>query len=106
MVSDATNPDRSLTDPRTLRAEIRRITENDFSAGDEEFMAGMTALAVPVRDGQGRLVGTFSVHAPTQRHDVKSLMSFLEILQKGADELSAVFAEWHSEPLVQVFDRA
>ncbi len=85
--------ERSLTDPKTLRAEIRRVTENDFSTDDEEFMAGMTALAVPVRDGQGRLVGTLSVHAPTQRHDVSSLMSFLDILQKGADELSAVLAE-------------
>lgn len=85
--------ERSLTDPKALRAEIRRISENSYSTDDEEFMAGMTALAVPVQDGQGRLVGTLSVHAPTQRHDVNSLMSFLGILQKGAHELSAMLTE-------------
>ncbi len=85
--------ERSLTDPKSLRAEIQRISKNSYSTDDEEFMTGMTALAVPVQDGQGRLVGTLSVHAPTQRHDVNSLMSFLGILQKGADELSALLTE-------------
>ncbi|MCG7521764.1 IclR family transcriptional regulator [Ruegeria sp. Ofav3-42] len=85
--------ERSLTDPKVLRAEIQNIAESRFSTDDEEFMAGMTAVAVPVLDGQGRLVATLSVHAPTQRHDVKSLMSFLGILQKGADELSVLLNE-------------
>ena len=85
--------ERSLTDPGVLRAEILNIAEKQFSTDDEEFMAGMTALAVPVLDGQGRLVATLSVHAPIQRHDVKSLMSFLVVLQKGASELSALLNE-------------
>ncbi|SMO78144.1 IclR family transcriptional regulator [Ruegeria faecimaris] len=85
--------ERSLTDPKALRSEIRRISENSYSTDDEEFMTGMTALAVPVQDGQGRLVGTLSVHAPTQRHDVNSLMSFLGILQKGAKQLSALLSQ-------------
>lgn len=84
---------RSLTDPKALRAEIQNIAEHNYSTDDEEFMTGMSALAVPVQDGQGRLVGTLSVHAPTQRHDVGSLMSFLDILKKGATELSALLAE-------------
>ena len=85
--------ERSLTDPDALRSEIQRIADNRYSTDDEEFMTGMTALAVPVQDGQDRLVATLSVHAPTQRHDVESLMSFLQILQKGAADLSALLAE-------------
>ncbi len=85
--------ERSLTDPDALRTEIQCIAENRYSTDDEEFMTGMTALAVPVQDGQDRLVATLSVHAPTQRHDVESLMSFLQILQKGAADLSALLAE-------------
>ncbi len=80
----------SLTDPQSLRTEIQHIAQNGYSTDDEEFMSGMAALAVPVQDGQGRLVGTLSVHAPTQRHNVNSLMSFLGILKKGANELSAL----------------
>lgn len=85
--------ERSLTDPDALRSEIQRIANNRYSTDDEEFMTGMSALAVPVQDGQDRLVATLSVHAPTQRHDVESLMSFLQILQKGAADLSALLAE-------------
>ncbi|MEO1107986.1 MAG: IclR family transcriptional regulator [Pseudomonadota bacterium] len=85
--------ERSLTDPDALRTEIQRIADNRYSTDDEEFMTGMTALAVPVQDGQDRLVATLSVHAPTQRHDVESLMSFLQTLQKGAADLSALLAE-------------
>ncbi|MES0862713.1 IclR family transcriptional regulator [Ruegeria sp. SCPT10] len=85
--------ERSLTDPDALRTEIQRVADNRYSTDDEEFMTGMTALAVPVQDRQDRLVATLSVHAPTQRHDVESLMSFLQILQKGAADLSALLAE-------------
>ncbi|CUK19532.1 Acetate operon repressor [Ruegeria denitrificans] len=85
--------ERSLTDPKALKVEIQRISEKQFSTDDEEFMTGMSALAVPVLDGQSRLVGTLSVHAPTQRHDVASLMSFLETLRQGADKLSSLLAE-------------
>jgi len=85
--------ERSLTDPSLLRAEICRIAEKNYSTDDEEFMTGMTALAVPVWDEQDRLVGTLSVHAPIQRHDVNSLLSFLNILQMGAKKLSALMAE-------------
>ncbi|WP_420585667.1 IclR family transcriptional regulator [Ruegeria sp.] len=85
--------ERSLIEPKALQAEVRRISENGYSTDDEEFMTGMAALAVPVQDGQGRLVGTLSVHAPTQRHDVGSLMSFLGTLQKGAGALSALLTE-------------
>jgi len=84
---------RSLTNPTELEAEIRRISQNKYSTDDEEFMTGMSALAVPVQDGQGRLVATLSVHAPTQRHDVGSLMSFLGTLRAGADKLSMLLAE-------------
>ena len=48
----------------------RRLTERvngGHSQDDEEFMEGMIALAVPIRDGHGRLLSTLSFHAPTQR---------------------------------------
>lgn len=85
--------ERSLTDPDALKEEVLRISRNGYSTDDEEFMTGMAALAVPVRDGQGRLVATLSVHTPTQRHDVTSLMSFLGTLRAGADKLSGLLAE-------------
>lgn len=84
------NTNHTVTEPDALRREIKRISRKGHSTDDEEFMSGMIAIAVPVLDGQDRLVATLSVHAPTQRHDLKSLMQFMENLQDGASKLSTL----------------
>ncbi len=84
------NTDRTITKPQALRAEITRVAQNGFSTDDEEFMPGMTAIAVPVIDKNNRLAATLSVHAPTQRHDLNSLKQFLALLQDGARKLSGL----------------
>ncbi len=78
----------TLTEPKPLRAELERISACGYSTDDEEFMSGMTAVAVPIQDETGRLVATLSVHAPTQRHELKGLLEFLPVLNGGAEKLS------------------
>ncbi|WP_170335993.1 IclR family transcriptional regulator [Ruegeria arenilitoris] len=80
--------DHTLTRPKALRDEITLISQNGYSTDNEEFMLGMSAIAVPIIDANKRLVATLSVHAPTQRHDVDGLVLFLETLQRGAKKLS------------------
>lgn len=84
------NTEKTITDPAALSAEVRRIARNGYSTDDEEFMPGMTAVAVPVLDDHNRLVATLSVHAPTQRHELESLSQFLSLLQGGASKLSGL----------------
>ncbi|WP_170476179.1 IclR family transcriptional regulator [Ruegeria arenilitoris] len=79
---------KTLTDPNALRKEISNISDRKYSTDEEEFMQGMAAVAVPVLEGNERLVATLSVHAPTQRHDLNSLKQFLPVLQDGAKQLS------------------
>ncbi|WP_170782777.1 IclR family transcriptional regulator [Ruegeria lacuscaerulensis] len=84
---DAQTP-HTLTEPEALRAEMNRISARNYSTDDEEFMSGMTAVAVPIQDETGRLVATLSVHAPTQRHELQGLLEFLPVLNGGAEKLS------------------
>ncbi|WP_170788973.1 IclR family transcriptional regulator [Ruegeria lacuscaerulensis] len=84
---DAQTP-HTLTEPEALRAEMHRISARNYSTDDEEFMSGMTAVAVPIQDETGRLVATLSVHAPTQRHELQGLLEFLPVLNGGAEKLS------------------
>lgn len=86
------NTEKTITDPKALRAEIAKIAQNGYSTDDEEFMPGMAAVAVPVFDENDRLAATLSVHAPTQRHDLASLKQFLPLLQSGALKLSGLLA--------------
>ncbi len=84
---------QTLTAPDAVRNEIHRVSRNGYSTDDEEFMSGMTAIAVPILDGRERLVATLSVHAPVQRHDVDGLMQFLDTLRQGARKLSSLLAD-------------
>lgn len=86
------NTEKTITDPKAMRAEIAKIAQNGYSTDDEEFMPGMAAVAVPVFDENDRLAATLSVHAPTQRYDLTSLRQFLPLLQSGALKLSGLLA--------------
>ncbi len=82
--------ERTLTDPKELEAELARTRERGYSTDDQEFMAGMTAIAVPILDDRGRLLSTLSIHAPEQRRHVTELKGYLAELQKAAAELSQI----------------
>ena len=80
--------DSTLTDIDVIKQELEAIRQRGYSTDDEEFMAGMTALAVPVWDGQGKLLATLSAHAPMQRRTLPQLMDYLPALRRGAQELT------------------
>ncbi|MEM6938553.1 MAG: IclR family transcriptional regulator [Pseudomonadota bacterium] len=78
----------TLTNPAKIIAEVERIREDDYSTDDEEFMDGMVAIAVPIRDDLGRLMSTLSVHAPVQRTSLEGLKGHLERLRRASADLA------------------
>lgn len=83
---------QTITDPEILLEEIKTIRSQGHSTDNEEFMEGMTAIAVPVIDNQKRLIATLSVHAPKSRYTLDQLTSFLDSLKSAADKLSQLMA--------------
>ena len=81
---------RTITDRDALRAEIDRIRAQDFSIDDEEFLEGVIAFAVPLRDMYGRMPATVSFQGPTQRISVEQGYTHLPRLRRAAEELSAL----------------
>ncbi len=82
--------DRTITDPIQLRRELEQTRARGYATDDQEFMTGMTAIAVPITDNRGRLLSTLSIHAPELRRDLPNLEGFLSVLQDAASELSAI----------------
>ncbi len=80
----------TITDRRKLKAELEATRKRGYSTDDEEFMEGMCAVAVPIRDSQGRLVSTLSVNAPLQRISLEELVSKVDRLTAAAQELSDI----------------
>lgn len=82
------------TSAETFLKELAEVRKQGFSLDKEEFMDGMIALAVPVRDAQGRFVSVVAMHGPTQRLSIDLLMSHVGVMQKAAQRLNAaLFAE-------------
>ncbi|MEP1354823.1 MAG: IclR family transcriptional regulator [Tateyamaria sp.] len=79
--------DKTITDREQLKEELANTRQRDYATDDQEFMDGMTALAVPIKDGEGRLLSTLSIHAPEQRQEVESLVKQLSDLQRAAQRI-------------------
>lgn len=82
--------DKTITDPAKLQAELEITRERGYATDNEEFMTGMTAIAVPILDNRGRLLSTLSIHAPEQRRHLPDLVEYLTPLRKAATELAAI----------------
>ncbi|MEO1154850.1 MAG: IclR family transcriptional regulator [Pseudomonadota bacterium] len=79
--------DQTITETDALRAELSETRQRGYASDDEEFMDGMAAIAVPIKDSEGRLLTTLSIHAPVQRHSIASLADTLPQLLKAAGRI-------------------
>ncbi|MBK5951146.1 ArsR family transcriptional regulator [Rhodobium orientis] len=80
----------TLTAPEKLMAEVEATAKRRYGIDNEEFIEGMVALAVPVRDAGGRLAAILAVHGPVQRMSLEDVIGHLPVLREGAEQLAAV----------------
>lgn len=82
---------RTLTNARLLRAEIARVRKADACFASEEHELGVQALAVPLRDMQGRTVAALNVVLSGGRHTAASASAeMLPLLFEAAREVRAL----------------
>ena len=72
---------------RALRAECDSIAKLGHAQDREEFIPGLTALAVPVRDAQGSVRAAIAVHAPAVRMPGKVALAKLPALLAAAKQM-------------------
>ncbi|KAF1019751.1 MAG: Pca operon regulatory protein [Paracidovorax wautersii] len=79
---------RTLTEPRQLKKAIATVRAQDYCLASEEHELGVHALAVPLRDMQGRTLAALNVvSSPRQRTPEALLREQLPLLQDAALEL-------------------
>ena len=77
----------TLDSADALKEELALTRSRGYATDDQEFMEGMSALAVPICDDQRRLLSTLSIHVPNQRLDLKSLLQHLPRLREAKEKL-------------------
>jgi DNA-binding IclR family transcriptional regulator len=67
-------------------AEIRRL---GYATEEDEFQPGVIAVAAPILDGQGRMLGTLSIHGPSHRFTVRRAARLGSLLKQEARRITA-----------------
>ena len=70
-----------------LEAECKEIAQRGYSLDDEEFITGLVALAVPVRDAQGAVRAALAVHAPKARLSIAAAQERLPAMLAAAQRM-------------------
>jgi DNA-binding IclR family transcriptional regulator len=80
---------QTLTTRERLLREFAQIRRRGSSEDNEEFLAGVCCLAVPVRDRRGTVVAGLAVSAPSARFNIERARAHLPDLQATAAALGA-----------------
>jgi len=80
----------TITDVSTMRRELTAIRDSGYSWDNEEFMAGMVAIATPIRDPEGRFAAALAFHAPVQRMTFDEAKSWVPRLKETATQLETL----------------
>lgn len=83
---------KSITSHERLDAELRHIRAQEISVDDEEFIRGMVAIAVPVKDANGQVLTAIACHAPTAQKTLRELLEHSEAMNAAAQEMAKVFS--------------
>jgi len=80
----------TITSRRALLAALQQVREQGYAVVDDELEESHYALAVPVRNPAGRLIGTVAVTGPGQRIKTRSENELAEPLRQTAQDISAL----------------
>ncbi|NSX03682.1 IclR family transcriptional regulator [Cupriavidus gilardii] len=96
------NTPRTLADLSLLEAELDRLGARGIGVDNEEFVRGMTAVAVPVRElateaingtaatSARPVLAAIACHAPTARVPLEGLLRAVPVLQEAAQQMARV----------------
>ncbi|MEH6471541.1 MAG: IclR family transcriptional regulator [Halopseudomonas sp.] len=83
----------TLATPEDLESALLETASNDRGIDNEEFVDGMVAFSVPIRDKNGRLFACLFTHAPILRKSLDELLEFEPLLRQAALELGELIGD-------------
>ncbi|WP_248304531.1 IclR family transcriptional regulator C-terminal domain-containing protein [Breoghania sp. L-A4] len=86
---------KTITDPQVLRREILAVREAGYATTVDQLDYGITALAVPIRDLQGRTIAALNTSGYTGKVTPDSLVAErLPELREAASHISHAIARY------------
>ena len=85
--------ENTITDAARLEAELENIRSAEVSTDNQEFLAGVVCVAVPVRDTNKQSVAALAVSAPLARMTLQQGLQHVPLLQAAAEQLTVTIDE-------------
>ncbi len=78
---------RTIVERKALLAQLTEIARNNYAVDDEEWEEGLRSIAVPLRNGKGKVVAAIALSAPASRLGDDQLAAARMALLAAADRL-------------------
>jgi DNA-binding IclR family transcriptional regulator len=82
---------QTIVDHKVLDQALDEIRKTRIGVDNEEFIEGMTAIAVPVLDSRKNICATIAVHGPTVRLPLARAISLAPALRRAATAVEQAF---------------
>ena len=89
--------ENTLNTADALEDEFKRIRRDGYAINNEENLAGLIALAVPIYDHDGRVIAGLALHAPVARMDLARASDQLPLLRAAAARLQHEIEHLHDD---------
>ncbi|MDQ0867033.1 DNA-binding IclR family transcriptional regulator [Arthrobacter globiformis] len=86
---------RTITDRDTLENQLLDVSRNGYAVVHEEFETGLTAVAVPVYNHFGTVIGSVSISGPSFRFDPENTPGLIQGLQEAGLNISGKIGYTH-----------
>jgi IclR family acetate operon transcriptional repressor len=88
--------ERTITDRAALEDELAEIRRRGYSVNNQELNDGIISVAVPIKNGGGRVIAGLAMHAPLARISIDQAIARVPVLERYAEQFAADFT-WEGE---------
>jgi DNA-binding IclR family transcriptional regulator len=81
--------ENSITDSKTLEAELERVRKQGWASAPEETVLGINAISAPIRDHRGELVAMISLVGSIQFIPRRPSRKMIDAVRQAAADISA-----------------
>lgn len=78
----------TITSPRALKKELKKIREQGYSISMEDFIENAAAVGCPIKNWEGKVVAAISIAGIINHFKGENLEKLIQITREAAEELS------------------
>jgi len=83
----------TITEQGLFETALAEVRAQRFATDDEEYLAGLVCVAVPVVDAKGRSSAAVAVQAPAARMPLATALTHLPALRRAAQAMAPMFSD-------------